>query len=378
MSFGGMNDYCKCFQKFLRPGDSCAAFHQRAASNALRIGEAYTFTCHSDLNHIIFPIVSDGMLLGSILVGPFLMEAPDMDMLAAVANRYQLNMLDALSLYETSGSVKILDPKIVNQLNHLLFHLFSNISKEENDHMKSLRDKSRQQSVISNAIQNYKSEDILKTAHYPFEKEQLLVRKVRSGNVREAKNILNDLLGYVLFTSGYSLSGAKARSMELCTLLSRTVMDAGADENEVMEQSASFLESLSDVHDLDTLCYHLQELTELYISLLFPGEKDMEHNSIQSAIAYMEQHFSEDIRLEDVARHVYLNPAYFSYLFKQTTGISFKEYLTNIRIEEARQLLIKTNSSIVDIALSCGFTSQSYFSRVFKAHTGFTPKSFRN
>ena len=145
-----------------------------------------------------------------------------------------------------------------------------------------------------------------------------------------------------------------------------------------MEKSSAFLESLSDIHDLDALCYHLQELTESFISLLFPDEQKMENDIIQSAISYMQQHFREELKLQDVASHVFLNPAYFSSVFKQATGTSFKEYLTGIRIEEARQMLIKTNIPIVDVALNCGFTSQSYFSKVFKLRTGFSPKSFRS
>lgn len=378
LAYGGMNDYCKFIQQFLKPGETCAAFHQKAAANALRIGESYTFTCHSDLNHIVFPIVSDSMLLGSALVGPFLMESPDRDMMGAVANRYHMNTPEALTLYETASSIQILDPRMVNHLSHLLLHLFSNITREASDPLQNIRTRYRQQSEISSAIHNYKSGEATRDLHYPFDKEQLLVRKVRAGNAKEAKDILNDLLGYVLFTSGYSLIGAKTRSMELCTILSRTVVEAGADESVIMSQSSHFLQSLEKMHDLDTLCFHLQELTESFISQIFPDEARVDKDVIQSAISYMQQHFREDLKLNDIASYVYLNPAYFSTLFKQATGSTFKEYLTRIRIEEARQMLITTNTPIVDIALNCGFTSQSYFSKVFKAQTGFSPKSFRS
>ena len=64
--------------------------------------------------------------------------------------------------------------------------------------------------------------------------------------------------------------------------------------------------------------------------------------------------------------HVHLNPAYFSSLFKQATGSSFKEYLNMVRNEESKRLLINTDYSIIDIALATGFEDQSYFSKVFK------------
>lgn len=99
---------------------------------------------------------------------------------------------------------------------------------------------------------------------------------------------------------------------------------------------------------------------------------------IQSAIAYMQQHFDSPITLKETADYVELNPSYFSTLFKQSCGSSFKEYLNYIRIEKSKKLLTTTDSSILDIALSIGFEDQSYFTKVFKKYTGLTPKQYRS
>ena len=85
----------------------------------------------------------------------------------------------------------------------------------------------------------------------------------------------------------------------------------------------------------------------------------------------------EPVTLEETAGHVGLNPAYFSTLFKQSCGSSFKEYLNMIRIEESKRLLANTDYPILDIAVSVGFEDQSYFSKVFKKYTGLTPKQYR-
>ena len=95
------------------------------------------------------------------------------------------------------------------------------------------------------------------------------------------------------------------------------------------------------------------------------------------AVQYIAQNFSSPIALEDVANHVHLNPAYFSTVFKQSTGSSFKEYLNMVRIEESKRLLTNTNYSVIDIAVATGFEDQSYFSKVFKKYTGLTPKQYR-
>ena len=76
--------------------------------------------------------------------------------------------------------------------------------------------------------------------------------------------------------------------------------------------------------------------------------------------------------------HIFhLHPAYFSSIFKQCSGSSFKEYLNMVRVEESKRLLSNTEYSIIDIAVACGFDDQSYFSKVFKKYTGMSPKQYR-
>lgn len=101
------------------------------------------------------------------------------------------------------------------------------------------------------------------------------------------------------------------------------------------------------------------------------------NESIKKAIRYISQTFADNLTLEDVASHVHLNPAYFSTLFKQSTGSSFKEYLNMVRIEESKRLLINPEYSIIDVSMAVGFMDQSYFSKVFKKYTGLTPKQYR-
>ncbi len=99
--------------------------------------------------------------------------------------------------------------------------------------------------------------------------------------------------------------------------------------------------------------------------------------TIKRSIRFITENYAYRITLSDVASEAHLNPSYFSSLFKQSTGISFKEYLNLVRIEESKRLLAITEFSIIDIAIGIGFEDQSYFSKVFKKYTGLTPKQFR-
>lgn len=128
---------------------------------------------------------------------------------------------------------------------------------------------------------------------------------------------------------------------------------------------------------MDTLCYKLQEIVETFSESMFNYIPSKNRDLIQKAMLYISEHFNTSLTLEETAAYVHLHPSYFSTLFKQLTGSSFKEYLNMVRIEESKRLLSNTEYSIINIAIAVGFEDQSYFSKVFKKHTGLTPKQFR-
>lgn len=92
---------------------------------------------------------------------------------------------------------------------------------------------------------------------------------------------------------------------------------------------------------------------------------------------YINNHYTEDITLELLSEKAFMNKFYLVHAFKQYKGISPINYLIRLRIKNAKELLETTNYSISQISSSCGFSSQSYFSQVFKKETGMTPNEYR-
>ena len=103
------------------------------------------------------------------------------------------------------------------------------------------------------------------------------------------------------------------------------------------------------------------------------------HHVISQAEQYVKENFcDQNISLISVANHVAMSAAYFSTVFSQTTGRSFINYLTSLRIDRAKELLTSTNMKLADIALSVGYNEPNYFSHVFRKTVGMTPKEYRN
>ncbi|NEW07441.1 response regulator [Paenibacillus sp. SYP-B3998] len=99
--------------------------------------------------------------------------------------------------------------------------------------------------------------------------------------------------------------------------------------------------------------------------------------SIEVAQQYIRTHYHDDLSLEKVASIVYLNPVYFSQLFKQKTGSGFKEYVIHLRLEQAKQLLMNPRMKLADIAERIGYQDMRHFTQVFRKKYSVTPSEYR-
>lgn len=100
--------------------------------------------------------------------------------------------------------------------------------------------------------------------------------------------------------------------------------------------------------------------------------------NIWSVIRYVHMHYREPITLESLARQIAISTSYLSEQFKEKLGLSFTQFLQEIRIRHACSLLTSTEMSMVDIAIEVGFGSLRSFFRIFKQHKEMTPTEYRN
>jgi AraC family transcriptional regulator len=106
-------------------------------------------------------------------------------------------------------------------------------------------------------------------------------------------------------------------------------------------------------------------------------EGGLPERQLLQVLEYINEHLDQDIKLADLAALLDMSQFHFSHVFKQAIGTSPYQYLIEQRIERAKQLLKKSDRSIMDIAFLCGFNSHSHLSKQFRQVTGMTPKTYR-
>lgn len=99
---------------------------------------------------------------------------------------------------------------------------------------------------------------------------------------------------------------------------------------------------------------------------------------VEEAVDYMNRHYNSPIQIGEIADHVSLSRYYFTRLFRKETGRTPNEYLADVRVNAAKEMLTDKILSIAEIAERCGFTNTSHFTRFFREKTGKTPAAFRN
>lgn len=124
---------------------------------------------------------------------------------------------------------------------------------------------------------------------------------------------------------------------------------------------------------------------ELYAALwlnhlmqaMYKYKKINNHFLIEQALQYIEEHYGENIMLDDIASYLEVSSFYLSKLFKKATGRNFTDLLAEKRVEKAKTLL-RSQMSVKEITFAVGFNSQNYFTKVFKKYCGITPTEYKN
>ena len=99
---------------------------------------------------------------------------------------------------------------------------------------------------------------------------------------------------------------------------------------------------------------------------------------IEQVIEYLEYHYAEDVNFNDVASEFFITPNYLYRRFKEKKNKSVMQYLEEIRMKKAKELLKNTTLSVTEVAARTGYGDPNYFSRIFKKTCGKTPREFRN
>lgn len=210
---------------------------------------------------------------------------------------------------------------------------------------------------------------------YPIELEKELITKIQMGALEEIRIVYNHLMDWI-FNTDTDNNLKKLYLLELRAVLNRTLGELLGDEYLPFstEKDVFYAEESELLFQIRKMLFIQIEEAVYKINLKREAQLD---SVINEAIRYIEVHYSKDITLEEVAQRMNFSPYYFSKMFKKQTGINFIDFLTSVRLENAKILIQESDLSIKEVANRVGYRDPNYFSRVFKKNMGVNPSEYK-
>lgn len=368
------NKFCNFFDVYRDPDSVCMKNLVSSAKLAAQLGEPYVFVCKAGLVKIAVSLIINGQVAGCFIAGPIIMGGLKESVITNVFSLNHIHFDSYPKIILFLRSMKVFKPKEVSFLSSLLGNCIL-ASITPNSDYSSINSQYKEQKRIGENLQKYKKEN--RTMPYPYDLESNLIESVKDGDTRNSLELFKKFLGEISLIEVGDLSSIKTKVLGICTILSRIATEKS---NLPQEQAESYF------YDMNVLnqAVSFQELSILASNLIESITQTISYSNysgssqiIKLAIKNINENYKNKISLKTVADHLHTNPSYLSSLFKQEMGVTFTDYLNQVRINRSCELLANTSLSLIDVSFQSGFDGQSYFTKVFRKIKGTTPKDYR-
>lgn len=296
----------------------------------------------------------------------FLLDIDKNDMLLFVSEMKSLfgihldTMIQSIILYNFSVNRTLYDISDIRIKNSEQNNISSNLKKDEislNSYVKFYYNYARSYSIEKDIIKKVMNGDV-------------------NGLIDGAKKIPSVSSGNL---SSHLIRHQKNFFIKLETIVSRAGIEAGLDVDEVFSLEEMYIrkcESLEDIDRIKNLQYHM--IIDFADRVNKMNQYNQNNSILVSQISkYIQNHISESIKTSDIANYLNKSRGRITTEFKNQTGINLSDFIRIKKIEEAEELLSRTDKSLVFISNYLGFSSQSHFCKVFKDIKGVTPDQYR-
>lgn len=205
-----------------------------------------------------------------------------------------------------------------------------------------------------------------------MQKYKLLIAIINDGDFEELDSLLDNI--FFEFRS-ISIDQVKQLLIDMFSMISNKFMKMGSDLWIHLNEKVNYQQFL-EVNTSQELKLRCKDMLRATINLVNNKQNDASKNVVDQAISYMKENYDKELSLENIADRYFLNPTYFSRLFKQYTGTTFTDYLIELRIGKARELLLLGKYKVYEVSQKVGYKSEKYFFRVFKQYTGSSPVEY--
>lgn len=200
---------------------------------------------------------------------------------------------------------------------------------------------------------------------------------LKAGDSAKMESFVRQLFSQLAASRNASLRYCRNVCMQLALLGSGLLDELEMHNEEWLRRDLELSERISRLETMEDL----ENALNAYFAALCEAVRSKRDSRLSYLVdrirQYVAANYAQEINIEDIAKHVYLTSTYVCLLFKQETGETINDYVTKVRMEQAKAMLADLKYKLYDISRAVGYNDSSYFSKVFKRYTGLTPTEYR-
>ena len=355
----------------------CTGMHLKAIEESQRRGGSYIYTCKMGFIFWTSPIYSGQRFAGALMSSGIIA----INHAKAVENIYQL-CRGAISRKEVESYLENIPQKTYHgakALAQMMLHCAELLSSGSEEPVEAVQRYSEPEAAQKTSLYLFKKIQAREVNQgYPLDKERMLLASLRRGDNEAGRKILGELLNIIFSTSPGNFEFFKLRALELVVLLSRAVTNLGnSGYDSILETNNRYLKKIDNSQNIRELTENLHIIMDRMSGKIFSFQGIRHASALRKAERYIWENYTRKISLQEIAEASGLSAPYFSTIFKEEMGENLSNHLNRLRIEKAATMLMETELTLNEIAGSCGFEDQSWFSKIFKNFTGQSPGRYR-
>jgi len=360
----------------------CSSMHRNAIKESLRLGGSYIYTCSLGFFFWTSPFFSMERFAGAFVSsGAISIEKQQ------VVDRVFDTCKGDVSRAEISEHLEGIPEKSIVEIEALAQMMV--ICTEHISRREFYRDDLMEYGGAGGL--GLRGQDCLPNGYLSTfaDRERMLLANLRRGDSAEAQDIARELLsglcGALNATRGgvngdaltdSHLEYLKFKAMEMVVLLSRA--GATAEKNELLvEASIHNMKRIKGSKTADEVIDNFCLVVERMAGKIFSFQGIRHASALRKAERFIWDNYTRKVSLKEIADVSGLSAPYFSTIFKDEMKENLSDYLNRLRVEKASTMLLETDLLVSEISAACGFEDQSWFSKIFKNHTGISPCKYR-
>jgi two-component system response regulator YesN len=211
---------------------------------------------------------------------------------------------------------------------------------------------------------------------YPVEKEKALINSILIGK-DDSLSMLRDLVKKIANILNFDIFSINIAFTQVIYNIYNNVLKKYSFLEDIYDLSQIIKIGFVGVETLDNIEEQLMDNIAKLIDIIKEYNLNQSDNTVHRACEYVLKHIDEDITLTSIANNLNISKNYLCSIFKQQTGENFLEYATKAKMERAKILLKKHDYKVYEVSDMLGYKETTYFSKLFKKHTGYTPAEYK-